>query len=84
MMNQFFQNVMLEFTLKGKELVLAYERRTEKCTWSVFDIGGVEVCSGMLADHGPHSIPLDALSPDLYQLCVIDGSELMKTKFRLA
>jgi hypothetical protein len=79
------QNVMMmEFRISGKELLLDYELMTEKCSWSIFDIGGVEMCKGLLKGNGPHIIPVACLEPALYQLCVIDGDKLLNTKFKIS
>jgi len=76
--------VQMEFEIAGKELLLNYELLTEKCSWSIFDIGGVEQCKGNLTGKGPHIIPLECLTPNLYQLCVIDGDKLLNSRFRVS
>ena len=81
-MAQSMQKLMLEFRLSGNELLLEYESRTSKCSWSIFDTGGVELCSGTINGRPPHRIPVAGLGPDLYQLCVIDGDNLLNTRFR--
>ncbi|HET6992337.1 MAG TPA: hypothetical protein VFJ43_13475, partial [Bacteroidia bacterium] len=63
---------------------LDYDLLTEKCSWSIFDMGGVELCKGKLNGNPPHKIPVDCLKPALYQLCVIDGDKLLNTKFRIS
>jgi hypothetical protein len=78
------QNVMMEFRITNKELLLDYERLTEKCSWSIFDLSGVEVSKGDLYGNPPHKISIQSLSPALYQLCVIDGDKLSNTKFRVS
>lgn len=75
---------MLEFRMAANELLLDYELRTEKCSWSIFDTGGMELSSGMLNGQPPHHIPVSTLSPDVYQLCVIDGDKLLNTRFRIS
>ena len=59
---------MMEFRIAGKELLLNYELLTEKCSWSIFDIGGTERCKGILNGKPPHIIPVACLDPALYQL----------------
>ncbi len=76
--------VMMEFRITGQELLLNYEMLTEKCSWSIFDIGGMEICQGSLNGKAPHKIPLNTLSPNVYQLCVIDGDKLLNTRFRIS
>lgn len=76
--------VLMEFRIAGKELLLDYELLTERCSWSIFDIGGMELCKGMLNGKSPHTIPLDCLSPNVYQLCVIDGDKLLNSRFRIS
>jgi hypothetical protein len=78
------QKVMMEFRIANGELLLDYERLTEKCSWSIFDLSGIEICKGSLDGHPPHKISLKDLSPALYQLCVIDGDNLRNTKFRVS
>ena len=82
-MTQIMHKKMLDFRKAGDELLLDYELRTEKCSWSIFDTGGMELCSGMLNGQPPHRIPVASLSPNLYQLCVIDGDMLLNTRFRI-
>ena len=74
----------MEFRITNKELLLDYELRTEKCSWSIFDLAGMEISKGALSGNAPHIIPIDALSPALYQLCVIDGDKLTNAKFRIS
>src|SRR5687767_14816627 len=78
------QKVMMEFRITNDELLLDYERLTEKCSWSIFDLSGVEISKGSLHGDPPHKIPLKNLSPALYQLCIIDGDNLRNTKFRIS
>ena len=78
------QQVIIEVTLTGKELLLNYELLTEKCSWSIFDIGGVELCKGMLNGNAPHKISVECLKPNVYQLCVIDGDKLLNSRFRIS
>jgi len=75
---------IMKFSVTGKELLLDYELHTEKCSWSIFDIGGMEMCKGNLSGKAPHKISLDQLSPNVYQLCVIDGDELLNARFRIS
>lgn len=75
---------MIEVKLIGRELLLNYELLTEKCSWSIFDIGGVELCKGMLNGKAPHKISVECLNPDVYQLCVIDGDKLLNSRFRIS
>ncbi|CAN5368899.1 hypothetical protein BH09BAC5_BH09BAC5_17010 [soil metagenome] len=77
-------DVMMDFTIVNKDLILNYDLVTEKCSWSIFDLSGMELCKGTLNGNAPHKIPVACLSPDLYQLCVIDGDQLSKTKFRVS
>jgi hypothetical protein len=84
MLSPMSPHVMMEFRIVGKELLLDYELLTEKCFWSIFDIGGVEMCKGDLDGQAPHKIPLDSLSPNVYQLCVIDGDKLLNSRFRVS
>lgn len=83
-MTRIMQNVMMEFRIAGKELLLDYERMTEKCSWSIFDIGGVEMCKGSLDGTAPHKISVECLEPALYQLCIIDGDKLLNTRFKIS
>lgn len=69
--------------MNGNDLLLDYEKQTEKCSWSIFDVSGMEKCTGMINGKPPHRIPVDCLSPDLYQLCVIDGDQLHNTRFKV-
>lgn len=78
------QNLMLLFRVSGNDLLLEYETKTERCSWSIFDTGGIEKCTGVLTGNPPHRISLSCLSPDLYQLCVIDGDMLHNTRFRVS
>ena len=75
---------MMDFKITGSELLLNYQSHTEKCSWSIFDISGMEMCKGNLDGKAPHKIPLDQLSPNVYQLCVIDGGELLNARFRIS
>jgi hypothetical protein len=77
------KKMMLEFRMDGDMLLLDYEKRTEKCSWSIFDPGGVERSCGILDGAPPHRIPVPGLSPNIYQLCVIDGDKLMNARFRI-
>lgn len=77
------QSAMIEFRIVGKEILLDYELVTEKCSWSIFDIGGVELSKGILQGPPPHRIPVAQLSPNVYQLCVIDGDKLLNSRFRI-
>lgn len=77
------QKVMIEFRIVGKELLLNYELLTEKCSWGIFDHAGMELCKGVLNGNSPHVIPVACLDPALYQLCVIDGDQLLNTRFRI-
>lgn len=77
-------DAMMDFIITNNDLVLNYELLTEKCSWSIFDISGMELCKGTLNGTAPHKISVAFLSPDLYQLCVIDGDQLSKTKFRVS
>ncbi len=77
------KKVMMEFRIAGKELLLNYELLTEKCSWSIFDIGGTERCKGILNGKSPHIIPVACLDPALYQLCVIDGDQLINSRFKI-
>ena len=76
------QHILLELKVRDNELQLDYELQTEKCSWSIFDAGGVEKSSGRLLGLAPHKIPLHDLTPDVYQLCVIDGDKLLNARFR--
>jgi hypothetical protein len=78
------QKVMMEFRITNKELLLDYELLTEKCSWSIFDLSGMEMSKGPLNGSPPHKISIENLSPNLYQLCVIDGDTLRNTKFRVS
>jgi hypothetical protein len=78
------QKVMVEFTITNDELLLDYERLTEKCSWSIFDLAGMEISKGSLIGNPPHKISIKNLSPALYQLCIIDGDNLRNTKFRIS
>jgi hypothetical protein len=78
------QKVMMEFRITNQELLLDYELLTEKCSWSIFDLSGMEISKGSLSGNAPHKIPIDKLSPALYQLCVIDGDKLTNAKFRVS
>ncbi len=77
-------SVMMEFRIANKELLLDYELLTEKCSWSIFDLSGVELYKGILKGNAPHRIPVASLQPALYQLCVIDGDKLSNTKFKIS
>lgn len=77
------KKMVLDFRMNGDELLLNYSSKTEKCKWGIFNAGGMEMSSGILSGQPPHRIPVNELSPDIYQLCVIDGDELMNTRFRL-
>lgn len=74
----------MEFRITQDELLLDYELLTEKCSWSIFDLAGVEISKGSLKGNPPHKIPIKNLSPALYQLCIIDGDNLRNTKFRIS
>ena len=74
---------MLEFRMSENELLLDYQKRTEKCSWSIFDTSGIEKCTGILNGSAPHRISVECLAPDLYQLCIIDGDQLYNTRFRV-
>jgi hypothetical protein len=78
------QKVMMEFRITNDELLLDYELLTEKCSWSIFDLSGMEISKGSLDGSPPHKISVANLSPALYQLCVIDGDNLRNTKFRIS
>jgi hypothetical protein len=78
------QQVLVDVRIAGKELLLNYQLLTEKCSWSIFDIGGVELCKGMLNGKAPHKIPVEYLKPNVYQLCVIDGDKLLNARFRIS
>ncbi|CAN5900798.1 hypothetical protein BH11BAC7_BH11BAC7_15530 [soil metagenome] len=74
----------MEFSITNDVLFLDYELLTEKCSWCIFDLSGVEIRKGYLDGEPPHKISVEGLSPALYQLCVIDGDNLRKTKFRIS
>ncbi len=74
----------MEFRMTNKELLLDYELLTERCSWSIFDLSGMEIAQGSLVGRPPHKINIENLSPALYQLCVIDGDNLRNTKFRVS
>ncbi|MEO5643777.1 MAG: hypothetical protein ABIQ40_00325 [Bacteroidia bacterium] len=74
----------MEFSITNDVLFLDYELQTEKCSWSIFDLAGIEISKGSMDGDPPHKISLKNLSPALYQLCVIDGDNLRKTKFRIS
>ncbi|HEU4718417.1 MAG TPA: hypothetical protein VFU15_11310 [Bacteroidia bacterium] len=75
--------VMLDFRVDGNELIVEYDQRTEKCLWSIFNLGGIELRNGLLKGDAPHHISLERLSPDIYHLCIIDGDQLVNSKFRI-
>lgn len=77
-------SIMIPYKIVGHEILLDYERLTEKCLWSIFDLGGVEICKGTLSGSPPHRISLKQLPPNVYQLCVIDGDKLLNTRFRVS
>ena len=74
---------MLDYRLTEEEIWLNYHRRTERCSWSVFDAGGIEMCSGKLTGSSPHKISLGKLPPEVYELCIIDGDRVINAKFRV-
>lgn len=74
----------MEFSITNDELLLDYELLTERCSWSIFDLSGIEISKGTLNGIPPHKISIKDLSPALYQLCVIDGDNLRNTKFRIS
>ncbi len=74
---------MIEISITDNRLLLNYEQLTEKCSWSIFDLSGMELSKGNLDGKPPHKISVTDLSPGLYQLCVIDGDTLRSTKFRI-
>lgn len=84
LINKAIQNAMLNLTIRGGELVLSYQRKTEKCSWSIFDAGGTEVSSGTLNSGSMHTISIQSLGPEFYQLCVIDGAEMANSRFRIS
>ncbi|HTL81490.1 MAG TPA: hypothetical protein VL651_07290 [Bacteroidia bacterium] len=83
LINKAIQNAMLNLTLRGNELILSYQRKTERCSWSIFDAGGAEVSSGILSGGSMHTISVNDLSPNFYQICVIDGAEMANSRFRI-
>lgn len=74
----------MEFSITNNELLLEYECLTEKCSWSIFDLSGIEISKGSLVGNPPYKISVKNLSPALYQLCIIDGDNLRTKKFRIS
>jgi|GEM_PF-3208801 len=65
------------------QLLLHYQRMTEKTTFSICDLGGNEMLSGPLGKRSPHKVKLAGLSTGVYLLCVIDGDQLHKMRIKL-
>ena len=53
------------------------------CSWSVFDISGVEKCNGLFISDAESVIDISALSPGVYEVCLMDGEKLRSARFRL-
>ncbi|MBI3509545.1 MAG: hypothetical protein HY064_02705 [Bacteroidetes bacterium] len=82
-MNKSVREMKLDLCIRMNDLIVSYLRSTEKCSWSIFDEGGVELKKGMIQSGSTHVIGLGNIAPGFYQLCVIDGDQLHNSRFRL-
>jgi hypothetical protein len=53
------------------------------CSWSVFDISGVEKCNGRFTNEDESVIDISCLTPGVYEVCLMDGEKLRSARFRL-
>lgn len=73
----------LNYRLEGKMLHLVPSLPVRNCSWSVFDINGAEQCTGKFATDAESVIDISALTPGVYEICLMDGERLRSARFRL-
>jgi hypothetical protein len=76
------KEVLLNTDTPAEELRFDYQCQTPKSSFSICDLMGNELISGRFIESEHHSIPVHQLGTGLYMLCIIDGDQLIKKRFR--
>lgn len=82
-MNLLARQEGLNYRLEGKMLHLEPPVSVRDCSWSVFDITGVEKCNGRFNGEDASVIDVSELAPGVYEVCLMDGDKLRSARFRL-
>ncbi len=82
-MNLLTKQEGLNYRLEGRFLHLEPPVSVRNCSWSVFDIGGTEKCNGRFLTDADSVIDISALTPGVYEVCLMDGEKLRSARFRL-
>jgi hypothetical protein len=82
-MNLLTKQEGLNYRLEGRLLHLEPPVSIRNCSWSVFDISGAEKCNGRFLTDADNVIDISALSPGVYEVCLMDGEKLRSARFRL-
>ncbi|MBL7884786.1 MAG: hypothetical protein JNL69_12005 [Bacteroidia bacterium] len=69
--------------ISNNHLKVNYECQTNHVLFSIADFGGNVVKRGDCASIVDQKIPIESLSKGMYVLCIIDGGELIKTRFEI-
>jgi len=83
-MNLLTKQEGLNYRLEGRLLHLEPPVSVRNSSWSVFDITGVEKCTGRFLTDADSVIDVAALNPGVYEVCLMDGEKLRSARFRLS
>jgi hypothetical protein len=69
--------------ITGGRLEVDFDCAATKTSFSICDLAGKEMKAGKLEQASRHILDLGGISAGIYNLCIIDGDQLHKTKFQV-
>jgi hypothetical protein len=68
--------------INNNAIELNYDCKTSQVTYSIADFGGNVIKRGNFNCLESNKLPIDDLPGGMYTLCIIDGDQLSKSRFR--
>lgn len=67
----------------GGRLEVDFVCAATKTSFCICDLAGKEMKAGKLEQASHHIVDLSGITAGIYNLCIIDGDQLHKTKFQI-
>lgn len=67
----------------GGRLEVDFVCAATKTSFCICDLAGKELKAGKFEQASHHSVDLNGITAGIYNLCIIDGDQLHKTKFQI-